>query len=64
MATNSNDAFEAASNAVLAALLDVYDNVAAEDVRPFAEAVAQAARIAVQHIQENAEIDPSGNGLV
>jgi hypothetical protein len=63
MAIDTDEAFEAASAAVLAALLKVYDNAAAEDVRPFAEAVAEAARVAVAHLRDNARTDVSGEGL-
>ena len=44
MAIDPEDAAAAATEAVLAELLKVYENTKAEDVRPFARAVAEAAR--------------------
>ncbi len=63
MSINTNDAHDAATEAVLSALLVLYENTAEEDVRPFAEAVAQAAAVAVQHIADNAVTELSGEGI-
>ena len=63
MAIKPNQAHEAATEAVLNALLAVYDNVEAEEVRPFAEAIAEAARIAVTHVAANAVTEIGGEGI-
>lgn len=62
MAMSPDDALAEATEAVLAELMKVYGNVAEADVRPFAQAVAQAARVAVAHVAERGEVDPSGGG--
>ncbi|APX11970.1 hypothetical protein [Tateyamaria omphalii] len=63
MPINPDQAHEAATEAVLNALLHVYDNVAADDVRPFAEAIAEATRIAVMHVAANAVTEIGGEGI-
>lgn len=63
MAINPTDAKDAATEAVLAELLKVYENTKAEDVRPFARAVAEAARVAVTHIADRAETELSGESI-
>lgn len=63
MAIRPNDALNDATAAVLAEMLSIYDNVNPEDVEPFARAVAQAARVAVEHIAANATLENSGQGI-
>jgi hypothetical protein len=63
MAVNPDQALEEAAAAILAELLQVYDGVKSEDVAPFARAVAQAARVAVDHIARNAVVEGSGQGI-
>jgi hypothetical protein len=63
MAIRPEEAFNEATEAVLAELLKVYENVAAEDVRPFARAVAQAARVAVEHVAAHAVVAQTGEDI-
>jgi hypothetical protein len=63
MAINPDEALEVATAAILAELLKVYDQVKSEDVEPFARAVAQAARVAVEHVAQNAEVEGTGQGI-
>lgn len=63
MAINPESAADAATEAVLAELLKVYQNTKAEDVRPFARAVAEAARVAVTHIADHAVTETTGDGI-
>ena len=63
MPINPDQAHDAATEAVLEALLKVYDNVASDDVRPFAEAIAEAARVAVLHVSTNAVTEVGGEGI-
>ena len=63
MSINPAAAYDAATEAVLKELLKVYKNSAPEDVRPFAKAVAEAARVAVAHVAANAQTELSGEGI-
>jgi hypothetical protein len=63
MAVNINTVRSEATNAVLAALSRMYDNADTESMRGFAEAIAEAAVVAVQNVLDHAELEASGNGL-
>ena len=63
MAININTVKTEATNAVLEALTEMYKDADADSMRGFAEAIAQAAVVAVQNVLDHGEIDVSGDGL-
>ena len=52
-----------ASAAVLEALTAMYKDADAESMKGFADAIAEAAVVAVRNVVDHAEIDPQGQGL-
>ena len=66
MAINVTQVESDATQAVLDALLELYKSqeVDADSMRGFAEAVAQAAVTAVQHVIDSAETEVSGESIV
>lgn len=52
-----------ATQAVLEALSAMYENGDPESMRGFAEAIAEAAVVAVQNMIDHAETEVSGEGL-
>lgn len=64
MAMNVNEVKTVATEAVLDELVKLYENADRDGMQDFAEAIAQAAVTAVQHVIDNAEIADSGAGLI
>lgn len=64
MAININTVRNEATNAVLVALTSMYESADADSMRGFAEAIAEAAVVAVQHVIDHGEMDVSGDGIV
>ena len=63
MAINISTVRSEATNAVLTALVAMYKDADADSMKAFAEAIAEAAVVAVQNVIDHAETDVSGEGL-
>ncbi len=63
MAVNINTVRNEATEAVLAAMLAMYDKSDPDAMRGMAEAIAEAAVVAVQNVLDHAELDALGQGL-
>jgi uncharacterized membrane protein len=63
MAMNVSQVREEATNAVLTALTDLYEEADADSMRGFAEAIAEAAVVAVQHVIDRAETEVSRESI-
>lgn len=63
MAMNLGEVKTSATEAVLIALTQLYKESDKEGMRAFAEAIAEAAVVAVAHVQSNARTELSGEGL-
>lgn len=63
MAININTVRNEATNAVLAALTSMYENADADSMRGFAEAIAEAAVVAVQNVIDHAQTELSGESI-
>jgi hypothetical protein len=64
MAMNPDQAEEEAIATIVAVLLSRYKEADPADLRAGAEMLAIAARVAVAHVRDRAEIDPQGGGLI
>lgn len=63
MAMNTTTVKTLATEAVLTALTDLYKESDKEGMRKFAQAIAEAAVVAVQHVIDNAET-VSGSDII
>ena len=63
MAMNINNVRTTATAAVLDALTELYENSDADSMRDFAEAIAEAAVVAVQHVIDRAEVEVTGESI-
>lgn len=63
MAININTVRSEATTAVLNALTAIYKDADAESMKGFAEAIAEAAVVAVRNVIDHAETEISGEGL-
>ncbi len=63
MAINVNTVREEATIAVLEALTEMYEDADADRMKSFAEAIAEAAVVAVQNVIDHGETDVSGEGI-
>ena len=63
MAININTVKTEAANAVLAELTAMYSNADADGMKDFANAIAQAAVVAVQNVIDHAETELSGDSI-
>lgn len=63
MAINITTVRSEATAAVLNALTAMYEDADSESMKRFAEAIAEAAVVAVQNVIDHGEIDPLGQGL-
>lgn len=63
MAININTVKTEATNAVLDALTDMYKDADRESMTSFAEAIAEAAVVAVQNVIDHAETDVTGESI-
>ena len=65
MAMNPDTVRAAAADAVLAALTELYKDTEPdpEGMKGFAEAIAEAAVVAVQHVMDQGETEVSGEGI-
>ncbi|MBI3188489.1 MAG: hypothetical protein HYZ31_11580 [Gammaproteobacteria bacterium] len=63
MAININTVKTEATDAVLKALTAMYKDADAESMRSFAEAIAEAAVVAVQNVIDHAETEMSGESI-
>jgi hypothetical protein len=63
MAININTVKTEATNAVLDALTAMYENADADAMKDFAEAIAEAAVVAVQNVIDHGETEVSGESI-
>lgn len=63
MAIDINVVRQEATAAVQLALARLYENADSEAMRGFAEAIAEAAVVAVQNVIDHAEIESGGGGI-
>jgi hypothetical protein len=63
MAININTVKTEATEAVLNALLELYQDADRDSMTGFAEAIAEAAVVAVQNVIDHGEIDAVGEGI-
>jgi len=63
MAIDINTVKTEATTAVLDALTAMYEEADEDSMKTFAEAIAQAAVVAVQNVIDHAEIEASGEGI-
>jgi len=63
MAININTVKTEATNAVLDALTAMYEDADTESMQSFAEAIAEAAVVAVQNVIDHGETEVSGESI-
>jgi len=63
MAININTVETEATEAVLEALTEMYEDADTDSMRSFAEAIAKAAVVAVQNVVDHGETEVSGEGI-